>query len=109
MTLIQEVSESGAVPDAYTRLVDVVGMNAVARMEMVEGFLTFQTFGCTVYYGLTKPSAAQAGSQWLAGSGFGLGPRQTKGTGWRLDRIWLKNTTAGSASTAVLQGIVETL
>lgn len=109
MGLIQEVTESGPVTDSYTRLLDVVGLNSVARLEVVEGFLTFQSFGATVYYGTTKPPASAAGTQWGAGSGFGLGPRRDKGAGWRLDRVWVKNTTAGSNAVAVVQGLVEVL
>jgi hypothetical protein len=106
---IQGVTVSGAVTDVYQRLSDVVGLNA-QRMEFVEGFVTFQAFGgTTVYWPQGAPPSGTVGAQWAAGSGFGLGPRATKGAGWRADYVWVKNTTPGSVSTVVVTGNLEVL
>ena len=109
--MLSDISASAVVGDSYSRLIDLLSMPGV-KAEYVEGFVTFQSFGATVFYqsaGGDAPLSGSVGVQWAAGSGFGLGPRQTPGAGWRLDRIWLKNTTAGSAAVVVVQGIVDVL
>jgi len=105
---VKSLNEGGAVPDAYTRLADVLGLKGV-RGEFVEAFLNFQGFGATLYYASIgqQPAAAAPGVQWPAASIMTLGPRQSPGSGFRLENYWVKNTVGGSAATVVVQASIE--
>lgn len=86
--------------DAYHSLAELFGLlGAVRRVK--DGFLYALTNGATWLYGNeTTPTTATAGGPIATGAGVVLGTG--KPPGWRLDRIWVRNTTAGSNATLQL-------
>lgn len=79
--------------DAYHRASDLFGV----RGAIIEGSIEAQTNGLTYRYGdEAAPETGAGGSAIAAGSGRGLGPVRSPEAAWRLDRLWVRNTAAGS-------------
>lgn len=101
MALVDVDSSSVAVGDDYARLVDLIGYPWL-RGRIRDGLLTFHDATCQVAYRDTEPSGT--GFQLTAGQGLDWGGGAI---GWRVERIWLKEDSAGGGATAVFAGVVD--
>lgn len=81
-------------------------MTAV-ELEIVEGFLQFLTAAVQVRQQEDAPEAADAGTEYSAGTTLTFGPVETKGAGTRLDRIWIKENVAAAGAVARFNGVVR--
>jgi len=95
--------------DTYRNLVDLFGLGLGGfpqGVQIVGGFLQAQGQGATfrmVPRGSPAPATAEGGNTLSAGAGIGL----QKTDEWRLDEIWMRNTTAGSNATVVFTGTLD--
>lgn len=95
--------------DAYRSLMDLLALGvggSAAGVTILGGILQAQTNGATVRIvprGSPAPATADAGTTLAAGAGIGLQATDQ----WRLDEIWVRNTTAGQNATLVFTGSVE--
>lgn len=90
------------VPDTYARLTQ-------EPYEVIEGNLQFQTAAGVmrlqdVY---VQPAAASAGQTFPSTANVSLGPTRARGEGFRLDKAWFKESSAGAGAIVVFSGIVR--
>lgn len=89
--------------DDYHRVADLLSFRGFRGVYMLEGFLSAVSNGLTfVYPSQTQPPAAEAGTPLAVGASAGFGPVQSKEIAWDLRELWVRNTTAGSNATVVL-------
>lgn len=92
------------VDDAFHSLAELFGLLGGNAVIMSEGFLYARTNGFTWRYGdETTPTTASTGAPVPADGGAGFGPTST--VGWDLGKLWVRNTTAGSNATIVLNPV----
>lgn len=94
--------------DDFRNLLDLfaLGGQYPNGLQIVGGLLQAQSNGATVRIvprGSPAPATADAGSALSAGSGVGLQMTDQ----WRLDEVWVRNTTAGQNATVVFTGTLE--
>lgn len=95
----------------FLQLVQGTPTVGTIMQEIVEGTFNVLLFGATmamVERGSQRPTLATVpGQQYAVGAFLGLGPTREKGAGYRLDELWVANTTAGSNARIVFVGVVE--
>lgn len=90
------------VPDAYARLTQ-------EPYEVIEGNLQFQTATAVMRLSDTyvQPVSTAAGQSFPATANVSLGPTRSKGEGFRLDKAWFKESSAGAGAVVVFSGLVR--
>lgn len=95
--------------DAYRNLLDLFGLGvggAANGFNIVGGLLQVQTKNATVRMvprGAPIPATADGGTDLSPGAGVGIQLTDQ----WRLDEVWVRNTTAGQNATVVFTGTLE--
>lgn len=95
--------------DAYRNLMDLLGLGvggSANGVEVVGGVLQAQSKSATfriVPRGSPAPATADLGTDLAAGAAIGLQATDQ----WRLDEVWVRNTTAGQNAILVFSGSVE--
>lgn len=83
--------------DLYHSLAELGGLQGGKARYALELVLQAQTNGMTVRFGDdSQPATAAVGVDITAGSGNTWGPARDKEAAWRIDQVWVRNTTAGS-------------
>ena len=92
--------------DVYHWVSDFLSLVGTRGVIMTEGFLSAVSNGLTFRYGDdTQPATADPGTPVAVGGSAGFGPVQSKEAGWDLRKLWVRNTTAGSNATVVLNAV----
>jgi hypothetical protein len=110
--LLQNISKSGTLAaDTWRAVLDLLSLPQTAKVRIVEGFLQVQDNGLTFRL-INEGEPAPTGS-----TGVGIarakdsmstfGPASGRYRGYPLDRLWVRNTTAGSNGSVVLECVAE--
>lgn len=115
MGTLQEVSANGTLAsDNWRAVTDLLGIPAkTARINIKEGFLNVLLFDAVFMYvmegGAAPSTSSSSGGDVIraANSMSTFGPSWTPGQGYRLDRLYVRNSSAGSNAKLAFEGTVE--
>lgn len=100
-----QLTPTAMTDDNWHSLAELLGILG-QRAALIEGFLQAQTNDMLFRYGdETQPKATDGGILVAASSGVGIGPVRDPLAAWDLRVLWVRNKTAGSNTTVVLQGV----
>lgn len=97
--LIDVDSQVVEMPDAYARLVDLLGIPAL-RGRVYDATMRALSATVEVRYQESAPGSGDAGDQLAAGAGYG------SPWVWRVERIWLREFVAAAGAKVVFGGTI---
>lgn len=97
--------------DNYRTVADLFGVAGISvGAKLVEGFIQALTNGATLYVASDTtdvPGPTDPGFSLAVGAGQGWGPAYRSDAALDLANVWVRNTTAGSNATVIVQGIFD--
>lgn len=110
MAVVHRVTLQATITDNFSRFIDLISPSSSAiEGEIIDGVFSFEANNVqlAVLQKGTSPSTNVISQKWPANSFLGLGPNTLPGTGYRIEELWFKNTTGGSAGVVTLTGSVR--